>query len=87
MPIIPYRPVVSEGDPNQPPSGCNITQSTGTFTENQPSAAERAAQGMARYNAYREQHAKLPYQQELAGIGRQKNQSRFKRMLRIDELK
>lgn len=56
MTDTPYRPVITDGDPLQKSTGCNITQSASNFSANQPSAAQVAAEGQANYAAYRAQN-------------------------------
>ncbi|WP_439524408.1 hypothetical protein [Marivita sp.] len=52
-----YSFTVTDGDPNTDTSKVNKTQPAATSDGAGPSAAERAAEGMAKYNAYREQNA------------------------------
>ncbi len=85
MSNIPYRPVATEGDPNQKPAGCNITQTASNFSTNQPSAAQIAANGQEAYAAYQAQNEawrKVTEGRENGGLeGQPKG-----RMLRPDQI-
>lgn len=54
-----YSFTVTDGDPKTDTSKVNQTQPAATFNGSVPSAAERAAEGMAKYAAYMEQNARI----------------------------
>lgn len=81
MSNVPYRPVVTEGDPKQKPSGCNITQPASHVSPNQPSAAQIAAKGQDAYAAYQAQNEEWRKATE-----RRQSAAPKGRMLRPDEI-
>jgi len=85
MSNTPYRPVVTEGDPKQKPSGCNITQPASNFSTNQPSAAQIAAKGQATYAAYQAENAAWRAVTERRDSGTPEGQPKG-RMLRPDQI-
>jgi hypothetical protein len=85
MSSTPYRPVVTEGDPKQQPSGCNITQPAGNVSTNQPSAAQIAAKGQEAYAAYQAQNEAWRTVIERPDRGTREGQPKG-RMLRPDQI-
>ena len=85
MSNVPYRPVVTEGDPKQKPAGCNITQPSGNFSVNMPSAAQIAAKGQDTYTAHHAQQEAWRKATERREIEKQQQQPKG-RMLRPDQI-
>jgi hypothetical protein len=81
MSNVPCRPVVTEGDPKQKPSGCNITQPASHVSANQRSAAQIAANGQDAYAAYQTQNEAWRKVTE-----RRQSEAPKGRMLRPDEI-
>lgn len=85
MSNAPYRPIITEGDPNQKPAGCNITQTTGNFSANMPSAAQNATKGQETYAAFQAQNAAWRQATERREMEKQGPQPKG-RMLRLDQI-
>lgn len=86
MSNVPYRPVVTEGDPKQKNPRCNITQTNRVHSGNPPSAAEMAAKGQAQYNAHRAEQEAWRKVKEQRKDGKREGQPSI-RMLRPDQIK
>lgn len=86
-----YKFKITQGSPDgEFNPKCNSTQASGSFYEDSPSAAERAEEGMATYNAYRAQNAKLlanAEERERKVAEEKRVQKQMRRMLRPDQLR
>ena len=65
---------------------CNTTQSAGTFSTNQPSATDRAKEGMARHAAHRANEKAFKIAKEAEREASRKTAKTHRQSLRPDQL-